>query len=254
MASRATWGTVFSLSAIALGLAMTPVSGAPSTSQQKRTIGLFSTKASMGFTPAVADPKLAAILANTRIETRTLRFTPVTSSGRPSRNVTVAVRTRTPSLATPRSRQAIAALVSRTPATEAAADLAPVAINPVSYDLGVSLGWKRFAVSGDIARANTGSLEGKRQRADLGVSYTNKKWTTRVGIAAERPVGRSPITASKEESVALDVGGSYRLSKRIDLTAGVRYKAERENRLDRLADTDKQRDSQAVYLGTQFKF
>jgi hypothetical protein len=254
MATRRILGVVLGLSVATLGVSITPVSGTPSKSQPKRALGLLSSKGSMGFTPAAADPKLAAILANSRIETRTLRFTPVTSSGKLSRNVTVAVRTRTPALTTPRARTAAVALVNRTITPDAGAAIAPVAINPMSYDLGVSLGWKRFAVSGDIARANTGSLEGRRQRADVGVSFTNKKWTTRVGIAAERPVGRPPVTASKDESVAVDFGGSYRLSKRIDLTAGVRYKAERENRLDRLADTQKQRDSQAVYLGTQFKF
>jgi len=36
------------------------------------------------------------------------------------------------------------------------------------------------------------------------------------------------------------------------VTAGVRYKSERNNRLEALQDN--RRDSQAVYLGTAFRF
>ena len=50
---------------------------------------------------------------------------------------------------------------------------------------------------------------------------------------------------------SLDVGGAYSLSRRIALTGGVRYNVER----DRNAGVnDNRRDSQAVYVGTAFKF
>jgi predicted porin len=102
-----------------------------------------------------------------------------------------------------------------------------------------------------MATADLGTLQGRRQRADVGVSYTTKKWTTRVALASERPVGRAPRSATAEESVAVDFGSSYRLARNLDVTAGVRYKSQRD-RLEPLADT--RRDSQAVYVGTQFKF
>ena len=47
------------------------------------------------------------------------------------------------------------------------------------------------------------------------------------------------------------MGGSYSLTRNIDLTAGLRYKSERE-RLTRF--NDDRRDSQAVYVGTAFRF
>ena len=55
----------------------------------------------------------------------------------------------------------------------------------------------------------------------------------------------------KPDNYSLDVGGSYDLSRRIAVTGGVRYNIERD-RLSAL--TDARRDSQAVYVGTAFKF
>ena len=52
-------------------------------------------------------------------------------------------------------------------------------------------------------------------------------------------------------SYAVDVAGSYRLTRNLDLTAGVRYKSE-EQRLPQLVDD--RRDSQSVYVGTAFRF
>ena len=49
----------------------------------------------------------------------------------------------------------------------------------------------------------------------------------------------------------MDLGGSYRLTRNFDVTAGVRYSSER----DRLRPlTDGKQDSQAVYVGTKFRF
>ena len=53
------------------------------------------------------------------------------------------------------------------------------------------------------------------------------------------------------DNVSLDVGSSYSLSRHIALTGGVRYNIERD-RLSALQDV--RRDSQAVYVGTAFKF
>ena len=49
----------------------------------------------------------------------------------------------------------------------------------------------------------------------------------------------------------VDLGGAYSLTRNFDVTAGVRYSQER----DRLRPlTDGKKDSQAVYVGTQFRF
>ena len=63
--------------------------------------------------------------------------------------------------------------------------------------------------------------------------------------------GSSERALDPDRAYSVDVTGSYRLSRNVDLTAGVRL--QREN--DRLAPlTDDRRDSQAVYVGTQFRF
>lgn len=52
-------------------------------------------------------------------------------------------------------------------------------------------------------------------------------------------------------SASIGVGGSYSLTRHFDVTAGVRYKSDKD-RLLRTEDT--RRDSQALYVGTAFRF
>ena len=125
------------------------------------------------------------------------------------------------------------------------------AITPSAYNLGVSVGWRRFAISGDVARVDNGVLPGRsRESADVGVSYSGNRWSTRVQVSADRPTATSPSIIGNEERVALDVGGSYSIANNIDITGGVRY--QREYRIER--PEDERRDSQAVYVGTAFRF
>ena len=190
------------------------------------------------FTPAAADPKLAAAFARGMATTSGFRFTPASSGSKANRKVTVAVRARTTEMSPSSDRPANSTALLN--------------VAPVAYNLGVSVGWKRFAISGDVATADLGLAQGRRQAADVGLSYTVKKWTTRVQLATERPVGAEPRIVDSGESVAVDFGGSYSLNRNIAVTAGVRYKSERNNRLEALQDN--RRDSQAVYLGTAFRF
>lgn len=222
---------------IALGasaMLAVPASGAPDVAKRGLSLGQ---RGGIGtFTPAAADPRLAASLARTGLSGSGFRFTPVAAVGR-NRAVTVAVRARS----------------GNRPASADATALAPtnVGITPVAYDLGVGVGWKRFALAGDLRRVDSGIVPGGREGADVGVSYNARKWSTRVQVAAERPAGSAPRAIVGGESLSLDVGGSYRLTRRLDVTAGVRYRSDR-NRLERLED--ERRDSQAVYVGTAFRF
>jgi hypothetical protein len=191
------------------------------------------------FTPAAADPRLAAALARTGLTSSGFRFTPAASADGRARAVTVAVRARSST-----SERSIGERVGIAAAPS-------IGIAPVAYNLGVGVGWKRFALSGDVARIDTGTLPGSRESVDLGVSYNASKWSTRVQVAADRPMGALPKSLNGGESVSLDVGGSFRLTRNLDVTAGLRYKSERE-RLQNV--TDRRRDSQAVYVGTAFRF
>ena len=93
---------------------------------------------------------------------------------------------------------------------------------------------------------------GGREGAILGVSYSlSNKLSTRVAVGAERTTGNPLPALRRGDNVSLDAGASYSLSRRIALTGGVRYNIERD-RLSALQD--QRRDSQAVYVGTAFKF
>ena len=187
------------------------------------------------FTPANADPKLAAALAGKGLALTDFKFTPAPANGRPSQ-VRVAIRARAP-----------------TQLADASAPTAAVnALTPTTYNLGVAIGWRRFAVSGDVAKVKDADPAlGGRESAIVGVSYSLQKFTGRVAVGAERTAGNPLPALRKGDTVSLDVGGSYDISRRIALTGGVRYNIERD-RLSALEDD--RRDSQAVYVGTAFKF
>src|SRR5206468_6611991 len=191
------------------------------------------------FTPANGDSRLAAVLAGKSLSLSDFKFTPAAAKERPSQ-VRVAIRAR---VNTPVQSQV----------AQAAAPTAAVnALTPTGYNLGVALGWRRFAVSGDVAKVKDADTAiGGRESAVVGVSYSLSRFTGRVAVGAERSAG-APLPALRHgDNYSLDVGGSYSLSHRIALTGGVRYNVEKE-RLSALQDD--RRDSQAVYIGTAFKF
>lgn len=193
-----------------------------------------------GFTPAVADPRLAAAFAARGLDAGTFRFTPSTTTSSRSKDVKVAVRARA---STPTDVAKVGG--SEQPASALAG------LTPTAYNLGVAVGWKRFALSGDVARVQGGLLPEGREAAGVGISYSGEKFTGRVRVGAERSDGQRPRALAEEESYSLDVGGSYSIARNLSLTGGVRYKIERD-RLQPLVDD--RRDSQAVYVGTAFRF
>ena len=73
----------------------------------------------------------------------------------------------------------------------------------------------------------------------------------RIALEGEEIAGRSRNTLDALSAQTVDLGGSYSVTRNLDVTAGVRISQER----DRLAPlTDSAQDSQAVYVGTQFRF
>ena len=83
------------------------------------------------------------------------------------------------------------------------------------------------------------------------MSYSGKRAGARIQANAERPLADTPVLLGDKPSYAFDLGGSYSVTRNVAVTAGVRYKSE-DQRLPRL--TDNRRDSQAVYVGTAFRF
>jgi hypothetical protein len=222
----------------AAGLVLSPAFAATGSKKRPAPVSL-SFDSMSSFTPANADPRLAAALAGKGLSLTDFKFTPAPAKGRPSQ-VRVAIRAR----------------VNAPAGTQVAQASLPTsalnALTPTSYNLGVAVGWRSFAVSGDVAKVKDADPAiGGRETAIVGVSYSLNKFTGRVAVGADRPEGRAVSALRRGDTYSLDVGGSYSLSKRIALTGGVRYNIERD-RLPALQDN--RRDSQAVYVGTAFKF
>ena len=89
-------------------------------------------------------------------------------------------------------------------------------------------------------------------RPSPGAKPDESRFAPRIALQQEEKTGSARLTRDALGSQSVDVGGSYRLTRNLDVTAGVRYEQDRD-RLAPLADP-KQQDSQAVYIGTQFRF
>lgn len=231
-------GAAGSAALVALSLMLTPALAA-SNQPAKKLKPAASFRAGT-FTPAVADPRLAAELARRGVQANSFRFTPAPTSVNRSQSIRVAIRARAAAPAGATVRRA--ADVSATPVT---------AITPTVYNLGASVGWKRFALSGDVDAVKGGTLPGGRKAAEVGVSYSGKRFTARAEAGVAKADDATPRIIAEDESYSVGVGGSYRIARNLDVTGGVRYKIQRD-RLEALADP--RRDSQAVYVGTAFRF
>ena len=222
----------------AAGLLLSPAIAAEVAKKKPAPISLsFDSIAT--FTPATADAKLAAALGNRSSSLTDLQFTPAPAKGRPSQ-VRVAIRARAD------------APVQGAAARAAANAAAPVTLAAASYNLGVAVGWRRFAVAGDVSTTRGDPALGQRETAIVGVSYSlNRKLTAKASVGAERGDPNKSAAIRGTDNVSLDLGSTYSLSKRVALTGGVRYRID-SDRLSTL--NDHRRDSQAVYVGTAFKF
>jgi hypothetical protein len=218
----------------AVGLLLSPAIAAPAKKAKAPAVAVSFDSLST-FTPAGADPKLAASFGSRGLSLTDFKFTPAAAKSRPSQ-VRVAIRARPDA-----SLRARADGGSASPVT---------ALTPASYNLGAAVGWRRFAISGDVAKVESRNPAiGNKESAVVGVSYSLKRFTGRVAVGAERD-DRVPALRERE-NYSLDVGGAYNITRSLAVTGGVRYNVERDRNA---AITDNRRDSQAVYVGTAFKF
>lgn len=224
--------------AASLLLASPPVSAKPAPTPKVK-IDRKKAKGIGFFAPAAADPRQTALFDRVggSFAEPNFRFTP--SGGNSKRAVTVAIRAR-------------ANRPNTVPGTMVVASPSAIyaGLAPSAYSLGASLGWKHFALSGDFSRIDGGAVPDTRELADIGVSYSGSKWSTRLLFGAERATGKTNI-AGPDEALSVDLGGSYSLTRNLELSGGLRYKSQRE-RLD--MQSDQRRDSQAIYIGTAFRF
>ena len=197
------------------------------------------------FEAAKVDPRLArSITVRALAKGKSFQFTPAATPSRLERSVTVAVRLDNAGQFSTRSPQAL---------RDAAASAGGLRIAPTAYSLGAKRGYEGFA------QKIGGAPEGARSEIPDLASFTPSpgakgapsRFSPRIALDDKDQAGRSPRTFDAQDEARVDVGGSYRLTRNLNVTAGVRYEQER----DRLKPiTDGKQDSQAVYVGTQFKF
>ena len=208
--------------------------------------GAANAPGASGFIPAEVDPRLArSITVRALSKGRSFRFTPAAMpSGMDRSVVTVAVRLNDGNAQSLALRQAAGG--------DTAPAGTPLRIAPTAYSLGAARGYKSFAQSAapatpirQLAAPDLASYQPKP-----GVAPGQSRFAPAIALDEREKTGRSPRTFEQSDQ-QVDVGGSYRVTRNLNVTAGVRYSSDR----DRLRPlTDGRQDSQAVYVGTQFRF
>jgi hypothetical protein len=173
-------------------------------------------------------------------------FTPAKTPNRPDRSVTVAVRV------DPWAAKGISVLGRKdTPVIVAN----PLRIAPNAFNLGVQRGYHNFAQNlvpqAEGRKSDTPDLSSRFSLAPR-AKGDDSRFSPRIAFDEKQAAGRAPRTFAGDREDQVDVGGAYRVTRNLDVTAGVRYSQER----DRLVPltTDGRQDNQAVYVGTQFRF
>ena len=239
---------------LALGLLVQPsIADAFSSGFDSQPVSLSARGGIGSFTPASVDQRLAATVSvNSLSRSRLFRFTPADSTGRGSRAVTVAVRVDAGSARAVSVRQSLAAVAAAQPG------ITPLRIAPTAFNLGVARGYESFAPK--LAKAIAAPELKKLDMPDLATFKPGKgsaaaqeaaRFAPRIALDDIATPGRAPRTLQGQGDYSVDVGGSYRVTRNLNVTAGVRYNSERDRAVPL---TDAAQDSQAVYVGTQFRF
>jgi hypothetical protein len=196
------------------------------------------------FTPASVDPRLADKLKFSALRgDKMFRFTPAASAATDGpRALTIAVRIR------PDSAKAIN--IRPDMASAAGKGDGLVQITPTAFSLGVAKGFQKFALPTTIRQQD----EALPDIGELGRGAAQRKsrFSPRIEMDdVQAPTTRAVRPFNDQGSYSLDVGGAYKVTRNLDVTAGIRLRSER----DRLTGlTNEQYDSQAVYVGTEFRF
>ncbi|MDN3646743.1 hypothetical protein QWY75_11075 [Pontixanthobacter aestiaquae] len=204
------------------------------------------------FTPSTVDPKLARRVAESiRAKGLDLRFTPAGTASIRDKTVTVAVRVddQTARVISVRSSAKIA---------QSQNSASSIAITPTRYNLGIARGYQTFAKAPKLtaempAGVRTIEMPDLADYKPVESTAPDKpsRFKPRIALENNSSLGRAPRTLEGQGEQMVDLGGAYRVTKNLDVTAGVRLSQDR----DRIAPlTDNVQDNQAVYVGTQFRF
>lgn len=211
------------------------------------------------FTPSGVDSRLAEVHAARLVDQKSravannlFPFTPAGLDKISNRTLTVAARAQDDTTA-----QAVS--VRNVVAQSSAGQGALASLKSTKYNLKEDKGWKGFQLSAlpklaaieKAGVANRISPKFIDFRLDDQGKDKNSKFQTSMNIGKPQLATPSPLGNAAGEDYVVNVGGSFSISKRIDLTAGVRY--ERQSDIP-LSSNDDREDSEAVYVGTKIRF
>ncbi len=226
---------------VAFGLALPP---ALATISNPRDAGSSSISGALTgqFTPASGDPRLIARYGKVSEQSRAaFSFTPVLGgNAQPNRAITVVVRARANSAPASSASRTAALVEGRAPS---------VAVAPVVYNLGASVGFDRFVMPKMASGLDLRDVVETPRAAPRPAAKT-PLFESKLRLEKLDPEGASPRAAPLGGREAVGVEGRLRVTRNLNVTAGVRYNG--DDRLQPL--TDERRDSQAVFVGTQFRF
>lgn len=241
------------IAAIGAGLAACSLALSPALSAVRSLgpdIALSTAKVSLkmlgsigSFTPVTRDERLAKAYASTaRLseESRGFRFTPTAGSTSGERSLTVLVRA--PFDMDNAGRRGLSGL----------------GIAPMAYNLGRTKGLEHFASEASLSMKELPIIEQpiEMPTANFALPAKPKRFSTNLQVEARQQLAgeaatAAPQTLGSEKSYAVDLSSSYKLTRNLNVQAGLRYRGP-DNRFVPL--TDQAQDSQAVYVGTTFKF
>jgi hypothetical protein len=239
-------GLTASVAAVALVLTGIPTAGFALDAFSKD--GIHLAQGDFPFTPASVDPKLARFVAERTTGTaRMMRFTPAGVADRGKRSLTVAVRVDEQAAQAIQVRSAIAAAQDQMGTTGG------VRIVSARYNLGLARGYQSFAQPTVLSKKlSDAAIPDLSSFKPAPIQTEQSRLVSRVALAREDKPGVTPRTREALGEQSLDLATSYRLTRNLDVSAGVRYSQDRD-RIAPAAEPTPQ-DSQAFYVGTQLRF
>jgi hypothetical protein len=175
-----------------------------------------------------------------------LRFTPAGAAEHGKRSLTVAVRVDDDAAQAIQVRSAIAAAQDQMAASS-------VHIVSTRYNLGLARGYQSFAQPTGLSKKLSDTpIPDLSSFKPTPAARPETRFASHLALAREEKPGVSPRTREALGEQSVDLATSYRLTRNLDVSAGVRYSQEHD-RIAPVAEPVPQ-DSQAVYIGTQFRF
>lgn len=206
------------------------------------------------FTPAGIDSRLAKKYAKTldnqaqAISSSRFPFTPAGMGPSRSRTMTIAARMDS-SVST--NAVSVRNILS---AIEPAAGKT-IRLNPSDYRLSAARGWQGFVLPKSQKLSPQVPLSDLAARGSFRLDDTVKKpisrFSTNVTLDKAREVAPSPRGNAASGDYKVDLGGSFSVSRKIDVTAGVRYNSDRDRII---SQSNSAQDNEAVYVGTKIRF